>query len=64
MSGIQQTCIAFLGIANLVLNLMWWSYTLGDCADKPRPKFLFVTIVISDIVTAIILILGAIGVFG
>lgn len=64
MSGIQQTCIAFLGIANLVLNLMWWSYTLVDCADKPRKKVLFVTLVVSDIVTAIILILGAIGVFG
>lgn len=64
MGVIQSTCIAFLGIANLVLNLMWWSYTLTDSADKPRPKFLFVTLVVSDIVTAIILILGAIGVFG
>lgn len=35
-----------------------------DCADKPRKKVLFVTLVVSDIVTAIILILGAVGLFG
>ena len=64
MSVIQQNCIILLGIADFVFNFMGWLYISMFCVDMPRPKFLFASLIATDIVTGIILILGAIGVFG
>ena len=61
MSAIQMFSILLLFIVDLIFNVFGWSTIDCDTVDRPILRWL---LILSDVITVIALILGALGLLG